>query len=383
MVSYNKSKKELTIKDSNDIKDLVKSLPKDILSIDVTGSIKLQVPNIVLDKDSSLTLDNGRYLIVADKIICKENSSLILGSDEKDSIYTKVMFNINFISISETSNITFKNSIIESNIDWYLGSDIENNNGIVSIINSEINFKVSTNNNLVVKNLNLNDFIVSNKNIIVHNVNIKNKFDKEYLLEPQGDITFYNGVLDNYVNLLDTDLLSKDIRLIFKGTTLKCGYEFVKNKSLNVIHELIFAGKVYNNNGTLSCNAELEIVDRFNNTVQTITTDTEGNFNTWLPYFTYLNDTVKYHMPLYIKDKDNKLPISIKENKYDMILHIGNDNIDNELLLLIERVDNKLNNGLNEIKTGIANLMFNSEKPIKNVSSLSVVSEKGTRLTIN
>ena len=50
---------------------------------------------------------------------------------------------------------------------------------------------------------------------------------------------------------------------------------------------------------------------------------------------------------------------------------------------LIERVDNKLNNGLNEIKTGLANLMFNSEKPIKNVSSLSVVSEKGTRLTIN
>ena len=87
-------------------------------------------------------------------------------------------------------------------------------------------------------------------------------------------------------------------------------------------------------------------------------------------------------MPLYIKDKDNKIPISIKENKYDMIIHIDN-NIDKDLLLLIERVDNKLNNGLNEIKTGLANLMFNSEKPIKNVSSLSVVSEKGTRLTIN
>ena len=87
MVSYNKSKKELTIKDSNDIKDLVKSLPKEVLNIDITGSIKLQVPNIILDKDSSLTLDNGRYLIVADKITCKENSSLVLGSDEKDSIY--------------------------------------------------------------------------------------------------------------------------------------------------------------------------------------------------------------------------------------------------------------------------------------------------------
>ena len=87
-------------------------------------------------------------------------------------------------------------------------------------------------------------------------------------------------------------------------------------------------------------------------------------------------------MPLYIKDKDNRIPISIKENKKDVIIHIGN-NIDKELLLLIERVDNKLGNGLNEIKTGLANLMFNSEKPIKNVSSLSVVSEKGTRLTIN
>ena len=381
MVSYNKSKKELTIKDSNDIKDLVKSLPKEVLNIDITGSIKLQVPNIILDKDSSLTLDNGRYLIVADKITCKENSSLVLGSDKKDSIYTKVMFNIKNISTVDSTNITFKNVVVESNIDWYLGND-ENSNGIVSIINSEINFKINTNSNLVVKNLKLNEFIESNKNIIVHDVHIKDKFDKEYLLEPNSDITFYNGVLDNYVKLLDTDLLSKDIRLIFKGTELKCGYEFNKNPCLNIIHELIFAGKVYNNNGKLSVSTELEIVDRFNNIIQTITTDTEGNFSTWLPYFTYLNDTVKYHMPLYIKDKDNKIPISIKENKYDMIIHIDN-NIDKDLLLLIERVDNKLNNGLNEIKTGLANLMFNSEKPIKNVSSLSVVSEKGTRLTIN
>lgn len=381
MVSYNKSKKELTIKDSNDIKDLVKSLPKEVLNIDITGSIKLQVPNIILDKDSSLTLDNGRYLIVADKITCKENSSLVLGSDEKDSIYTKVMFNIKNISTVDSTNITFKNVVVESNIDWYLGND-ENSNGIVSIINSEINFKINTNSNLVVKNLKLNEFIESNKNIIVHDVHIKDKFDKEYLLEPNSDITFYNGVLDNYVKLLDTDLLSKDVRLIFKGTELKCGYEFNKNPCLNIIHELIFAGKVYNNNGKLSVSTELEIVDRFNNIIQTITTDTEGNFSTWLPYFTYLNDTVKYHMPLYIKDKDNKIPISIKENKYDMIIHIDN-NIDKDLLLLIERVDNKLNNGLNEIKTGLANLMFNSEKPIKNVSSLSVVSEKGTRLTIN
>ena len=381
MVSYNKSKKELTIKDSNDIKDLVKSLPKEVLNIDITGSIKLQVPSIILDKDSSLTLDNGRYLIVADKITCKENSSLVLGSDEKDSIYTKVMFNIKNISTVDSTNITFKNVVVESNIDWYLGND-ENSNGIVSIINSEINFKINTNSNLVVKNLKLNEFIESSKNIIVHDIHIKDKFDKEYLLEPNSDITFYNGVLDNYVKLLDTDLLSKDVRLVFKGTELKCGYEFIKNPCLNIIHELIFAGKVYNNNGSLSVSTELEIVDRFNNVVQTITTDTEGNFNTWLPYFTYLNDTVKYHMPLYIKDKDNKIPISIKENKYDMIIHIDN-NIDKDLLLIIERVDNKLNNGLNEIKTGLANLMFNSEKPIKNVSSLSVVSEKGTRLTIN
>lgn len=381
MVGYNKTKKELLIKDNNDIKDLVKSLPKEVLSIDITGSIKIQVANIILDKESSLTLDNGRYLIITDKIICKENSNLILGSDEKDSIYTKVIFNIKDIITDASTNITFKNVIVESNIDWYLGNE-ENNNGIVSIVNSEINFKLNTNSNLVIKNLKLNEFIESNKNIIVHDVNIKNKFDKEYLLEPNSDITFYNGVLDNYVNLLDTDLLSKDVRLVFKGTELKCGYEFIKNPCLNIIHELIFAGKVYNNNGKLSLNTELEVIDRFGNIIQSITTDDEGNFNTWLPYFTYLNDNIKYHMPLYIKDKDSKIPISIKENKKDMIIHINN-NIDKELLLLIERVDNKLGNGLNEIKTGLANLMFNSEKPIKNVSSLSVVSEKGTRLTIN
>lgn len=381
MVSYNKTKKELLIKDNNDIKDLIKSLPKEILSIDLTGAIKIQVPNIILEKDSTLLLDNGRFLIITDKFICKDNSHLILGSDEKDSIFTKVSFNINNITTSSSSNITFKNVIVESNQDWYLGSD-ENSNGIVSIINSEINFKICTNDNLIVKNLKLNEFMASNRNIVVHDVNIKNKFDSEYLLEPNGDITFYNGVLDNYSKLLDTDLLSKDIRLVFKGTELKCGYEFNKNKCLDIIHDLIFAGKVYNKSGVLSSNTELEVVDRYNNVVQVITTDEEGNFDTWLPYYTYLNDTIKYHMPLYIKDKDNRIPISIKENKKDVIIHIGN-NIDKELLLLIERVDNKLGNGLNEIKTGLANLMFNSEKPIKNVSSLSVVSEKGTRLTIN
>lgn len=41
MVSYNKTKKELLIKDNNDIKDLIKSLPKEILSIDLTGAIKI------------------------------------------------------------------------------------------------------------------------------------------------------------------------------------------------------------------------------------------------------------------------------------------------------------------------------------------------------
>ena len=148
MVSYNKTKKELLIKDNNDIKDLIKSLPKEILSIDLTGAIKIQVPNIILEKDSTLLLDNGRFLIITDKFICKDNSHLILGSDEKDSIFTKVSFNINNITTSSSSNITFKNVIAESNQDWYLGSD-ENSNGIVSIINSEINFKISTNHKLI------------------------------------------------------------------------------------------------------------------------------------------------------------------------------------------------------------------------------------------
>lgn len=382
MVSYNKSKKEVIIKDNTDIKDLVKSLPKDIISIDVSGAVKIQVPNLILDKDSALTLSDGKYLIVADKFICKENSNLVLGSDEKDIIVTKVMFNIGFISTDASTNITFKNTVVESNTDWYLGNDIDINNGMVSIINTTINFKICTNNNLVVKNLNLNEFIDSNKNMIVHNVNISNKFDVEYLLEPNSDITFYNGVLNNYNKLLDTDLLSKNVRLVFKGTELICGYEFTKSEHVDIIHDLLLEGVVYNTNGDLETNIELEVIDRFNNNVETIITDEFGKFSIWLPYYTYLNSVSKFHMPLYIKNKDSKIPISIKENKSNMVIHVNNK-IDKDLLLLIERVDNKLDNGFNEVKTGLANLMFNSDKPIKNVSSLSVKSEKGTRLTIN
>lgn len=382
MVSYNKSKKELTIKDVNDIKDLVKSLPKDILSIDASGSIKIQVPNIILEKDSSLTLDNGRYLIVTDKLICKENSSLILGSDEKDSIFTKIIFNIGYITTSETTNITFKNSIVESNNDWYIGNDTLENNGIVSLINTEMNFKIFTNNNLVIKNIKVNDFISTDRDVVVHDVNISNKFDKEYLLEPNGNIIFYNGILDNYNKILDTDLLTKNIRLVFKGTKLIGGYDFVKNPNLEIIHELLFAGKIYDNTGNLVCNKDIEIIDRFNNVVETITTDDNGSFSTWLSYYTYLNNTGKFHMPYYINNKGTKTSISIKENKSDMVLHISN-NIDKDLLLLIERVDVKIENGFTEVKTGLANLMFNSEKPIKNVAPVSVKSEQGTRLTIN
>lgn len=377
MVSYDKRKKEIIIKDVVTFKDLVKTLGKDIISIDISGSIKIQSSSLLLENNSTLIIDDGNYLFNIEKIYLKENSSLILGSDIIDTIFTKVSFkNLKEIFIGKDVNLTFKNVMMNSNLEWITNSDTT-----LSIINSKIKFDIITNGNNIVKNVQFNNFIKSDKNIIVHNVNMKNVFDKEYLLEPNGDVTFYNGELSSYDKLLDTNKLTKPVRLIFKGTKLNGGYNFTKNENLEIIHELLLSGKIYNNSGDLICNSEIEIVDRYNNIVNTLCTDEHGHFSLWLPYYTYLNNIAKYHMPYFINNKDSKISIGFKENKSDMVIHINNK-IDKDLLLLIERVDNKLENGLNEVKTGLANLLLNSEKPIKNVSPGSVVSAQGTKLTI-
>lgn len=382
MVSYNKTKKEITIKTYSDVKELFKTLNKDAIMLDdMTGSIKITCKTLVLENNSCLCIEESNITFAVEHIIFKDESSFSIGCDKRSQSGTKVTFKgLNKITLGNKNIITFKNSVISSDTSWLLkGKD-----GLLNIIKSYVDFYIDTDFNTIIKDIELTTLLSNDRNMVIHDVDVPwtGYEAQKYLTTPNADMTFYNGTFNGYEKLLDSSKLTKPTRLIFKGSNLKCGYEFDKNENVEIIHEFLLSGRVYDNNGNPYLNNELEIIDRFKHVIDTIVTDENGCFSIWLPYYTYLNNQSKFHMPCYIMSNDSKISISIAENKNDLVLHI-NKNIDKELLLLIERVDNKILNGFSEVKTGIANLMFNSEKPIKNVSPTSVVTTSGTKLTIN
>lgn len=375
MVKYNSSKKELIIKGDVYFKDIVKAVDKNIVTIDEnTGKILIK-SNFYLEDNSTLYLDSNSYILDTEIITFKTNSGIVIGNDN-NFIKTSVDFkNLKNIIIESNVNINIKHSQVSSNSDWILDSK-----GLLSITNSIIkDFNIYTETSTVLKDIVFKEgFIYSDNVLIFNDIVTESKFDRPCMLELSNDVYFYNSILKNYNNLVK-NTSKNNIKVFLKDTNLLSGYNF-DNSNIDLIQEFLYSGTVYDSNGKLYSKTEFEIINKYNDVVNTFVTDEEGKFNVYLPYYVSSLSN-KFIFPLYIKNNEDKIPIVLKEKSINNIVHI-NSNIDKNILLLIERLNNKLDNEFTQVKTGLANVLYNSEKPIKNVSPTSVKSAAGTKLTI-
>lgn len=375
MVKYNASKKELNIKGDVYFKDIVKATEKNVVILDPdTGSILIKC-NILLEHGSTLFLDNNSYILDTEIITFKTNSGIVIGNDN-NVIQTSVYFkNLKSIIIESNVNINIKHSQVSSNSDWILDS-----NGLLSITNSVIkDFNIYTETSTVLKDIVFKEsFIYSDNVLIFNNIITESKFDRPYMLELSNDVYFYNSTLKNYNNLVK-NTSKNNVKVFLKDTNLLSGYNF-DNTNIELIQEFLYSGTVYDNNGKLYSKTEFEIINKYNDVVNTFVTDEEGKFNVYLPYYVSTLSN-KFIFPLYIKNNEDRIPIILKEKSINNVIHI-NSNVDKNILLLIERLNNKLDNEFTQVKTGLANVLYNSEKPIKNVSPTSVKSVGGSKLTI-
>lgn len=381
MISYDKVKKEFIIKGDNDFIDLYNSSKDNVVIDSVTGKIKI-VGNLFFDINSSLTLENNSYAIESEKIIFKNNSFFTIGSDiNYNNINTSVNFNnLKEIVYEKSLNINIKNSYVYSNLDWILQCD-----GIFSITNSTIdNFKIFTNTSTIFKKIIFknNAFIYSTNELVFHDIKLDYKFDSDFLILAYNDVFFYNSDLGGYKKLLNTSLLKDNITLYFKNTNLLSGYNFDKNDKIVIKQEFTYSGKIFDKEGNLITNKEFIIEDKHKKFITTLVTNEFGEFNIWLPFYEY-NGREFFHSPLYLIYDDNNIVLNINKKTDNVILHLG-VNINKDLLLLIERINNNVDNSFVEIKTAIATLLYNSDKPIKSVSPVTVKSTTGSlKLTIN
>lgn len=382
MVKYDSIKKEFIIKGDNTIIDLLKVSEDKILLDKETGFIKIS-GNLSFEDNSTLTLENNSFILETEKIVFKNNSTLILGSDINilNNITTSIKFNnLKNIEYKKSLNINIKNSYVYSNIDWLFQTD-----GIFSIVNSIIDgFKIFTNTSTIFKKIIFknNAFIYSANELVFHDIKIDNKFDSDFLILAYNNIFFYNSDLGGYKKLMDTSLLKDNITLYFKNTNLISGYNFDKTDKINIKQEFSYSGIIYDKEGNLLVNKEFEIKDKDKNFITTLVTNDKGEFNIWLPFYEY-NGREIFHSPLYIIYDNNSLVLNINKKTDNVILHLG-VNVNKDLLLLIERINNNVDNSFVEIKTAIATLLYNSDKPIKSVSPVTVKSGSGSlKLTIN
>lgn len=380
MVNYDKEKNQMIVQGKVYIKELLKIIPN---TYDIDKNLILINNNILLMEDSTLIIENGNYELNMDYLVFNTNSSLVIGSDEYEleTKSTSVNLNINLIKSNNIGNcyLTIKNSIVKNNI-------IMVANLLVSVINSSITNNIITNLDIISKNVILKENCMltsTNKKISYHNLKNINKLEKNVLFTNKynTDVIFYNSVFENYTTLIENNVENSNI--FFKGTVLKNGYDIIENKPINFYHEYNIKGVLLNSLGEVITMSNYDILDKDNNVVSTIITDEYGRFDIWVPYYSYTNKKATYHMPLkIIMDNRNTKSFSVNENKQNLPIVLSN-NINKELLLLIERVSNDISNDLEIVKSGLANILYNSENPIKNISATTTKAVDGTRLTIS